>query len=187
MSKFYCYVDESGNETKGELFIVAVVLIEGARDTLSARLRNIELESGRDGRKWVKSSKSRRYAFMRLVFEQLAGEVQCHFRLFRNCGTDYRMMTIQAIADVIKVAGHRVSTTTILIDGLPKSQYRLYGTQLRKRHVRVRKVRGIRKEENDPIMRFADSIAGLVNHAEKSGSFKEVLDDGIKRGLIFSR
>jgi len=36
-SKLYCYVDETGQDTLGELFIVAVVVSDADRDNLAAR------------------------------------------------------------------------------------------------------------------------------------------------------
>src|SRR3989339_82060 len=54
--KIYCYVDESGQDTKGELFIVAIVVVGRDRQLLRDYLRNIEKLTNKK-RKWSKTSK----------------------------------------------------------------------------------------------------------------------------------
>jgi len=45
--KLYCYVDETGQDTKGELFIVSVVVVGWDRDALAEQLEMIERETQR--------------------------------------------------------------------------------------------------------------------------------------------
>ena len=45
--KIYCYVDETGQDTLGELFIVSVVVNSADRDALVAVLEKIERTSGK--------------------------------------------------------------------------------------------------------------------------------------------
>lgn len=42
MQKIYCYVDETGQDTKGELFLVSVVIAKDERDNLIEKLEEIE-------------------------------------------------------------------------------------------------------------------------------------------------
>ncbi len=41
-SKLYCYVDENGQDTKGRIFIVTVVVIEEKRDELLEFCEDVE-------------------------------------------------------------------------------------------------------------------------------------------------
>ena len=57
-TKLYCFVDESGQDTKGELFLVAVIL----HDTndlllLEDKLELIEKNTGKNKLKWKKEHK----------------------------------------------------------------------------------------------------------------------------------
>ena len=45
MQKLYCYVDETGQNTKGRLFIVSVIVTEGEREELARQLEEIEKAS----------------------------------------------------------------------------------------------------------------------------------------------
>lgn len=52
--------------------------------------------------------------------------------------------------------------TTVFVDGLKRSERHRFSAGLKRLNVRVRKVRGVRKDENDPFIRLADAIAGFV-------------------------
>jgi hypothetical protein len=53
--KLYAYVDESGQDTLGELFLVSVVVTGEAREGLRKKLRTIERASGKQTKKWRKA------------------------------------------------------------------------------------------------------------------------------------
>ncbi|MCX6810115.1 MAG: DUF3800 domain-containing protein [Candidatus Berkelbacteria bacterium] len=53
--KIYCYVDETGQDTNGDLFIVAIVLAGAQKDQMEKKLLEIENKSAKGIRKWQKS------------------------------------------------------------------------------------------------------------------------------------
>ena len=55
MRKFSVYVDESGQDTKGNLFIVGILIVDGEKTKLLADLENIERQSEKKNLKWRKS------------------------------------------------------------------------------------------------------------------------------------
>ncbi len=55
MQRLFCYVDESGQDTEGQLFIVSVVLAQAERDSLISLWEQIEQQSGKGSSKWVKA------------------------------------------------------------------------------------------------------------------------------------
>ena len=62
--KLYCYVDETGQDTLGQFFIVAVVITEDVREQLIARLEHIEQVSRKGKAKWTASRPAQRLAYM---------------------------------------------------------------------------------------------------------------------------
>jgi hypothetical protein len=48
MQKLYCYVDETGQDTGGQIFIVAVVVTGEERDDLLTLCEQLEKVSGKD-------------------------------------------------------------------------------------------------------------------------------------------
>src|SRR5689334_1424330 len=65
--KLYCYVDETGQHTDGALFFVAVVIVGSDRDAVRRQLTEIEETSGKHIKKWVRSTRKQRLAYMRAV------------------------------------------------------------------------------------------------------------------------
>lgn len=45
--KLYCYVDETGQDTEGQLFLVSVVVTEQEQESFAHELERIEAESGK--------------------------------------------------------------------------------------------------------------------------------------------
>ena len=55
--KLYCYVDETGQDTKGALFVVSVAVTKKDRDELRELLAKLEKASGKGKTKWVRTRK----------------------------------------------------------------------------------------------------------------------------------
>lgn len=161
------YVDESGQDTKGELFVVAVVATEDS-DKLRQLCESIEESSGKMNTKWGKADKKKRLDFLRTVIQHATfGNVKLYYGVFRKT-KDYDTATIECIAKSIRVLRPSGSRVYVHVDGLTKTKRHDYKTQLRKYSCPVRKVSGIRKDENEPLIRLADALVGasrdLIEH-----------------------
>ncbi len=158
--KLYAYVDESGQDTRGELFLVAVVVVGEQRDQLRELLRNIERES-RKNKKWAKERRVRREAYIRRVLEtkQLAGLLYySHYHDTR----DYVPLTILSTARAILHQARETYQADMWVDGLNRPERQRFTKGLRDLHVRVpRQARGL-TDEADEFIRLADALAGFV-------------------------
>ena len=54
IQKLYCYIDETGQDTLGELFIVAIVVTDERQRELEKSLEAIEASTGKKT-KWMKT------------------------------------------------------------------------------------------------------------------------------------
>jgi hypothetical protein len=54
--KLYCYVDETGQDTKGGLFLVALVVTDEQRGMVASEAERIEERTGKGALKWRKIS-----------------------------------------------------------------------------------------------------------------------------------
>lgn len=158
--KIFCYVDESGQDTRGRLFIVSVVVTGNERNQLRLRCEDIERRSGKGERKWSKTSRARRVSYIQELLEQKANFGRLYYRVCEGI-EDYLTATVDVIARVLEINASHDSDTTILIDGLSRSLERAVGLNLRRLGIHVKKVRGL-DEENDALMRLADAVCGLV-------------------------
>ena len=65
--KYYCYVDETGQDTEGKLFIVSVVIAQKDRAEISELLEKIEKDTGKGKTKWVRTRKEFKVAYLEWV------------------------------------------------------------------------------------------------------------------------
>ncbi|MBM3839898.1 MAG: hypothetical protein FJ398_18390 [Verrucomicrobia bacterium] len=161
--KRYAYVDESGQDTKGELFLVAVVVTESERDALRRRLGEIERESGKCERKWTKTPRDERSRYPERIISLPDLARHLYFSSYRGAQT-YVDLTILSTAKALNAAAHGVFEATIFVDGLGRKERHRFAAGLRKLRITVRKVRGVR-DESDEFTRLADAIAGFVRDA----------------------
>lgn len=171
--KIYCYVDETGQDNIGDMFIVSVVVPEN-RDELLSYLTELEVKTGRGRLKWGRVKTENRLKYLEAIFNQKKYPLTAYYSVYEET-KEYKVATILTIAKAIhaiKDAENKVFT--ILIDGLGEKDQKFYGSQLRRMGVHTRKVRGVKKDENDALIRLADSICGFVRDI-KEGDNKDSL------------
>lgn len=160
--KLCAYVDESGQDTKGLLFVVSVLILEEEKEMICAELEKIESESGKKNSKWNKA----RPEFRRKYIESIAGLEKLKNRLFYDIFSDtkkYVEMTSFATAKaILKKAGNDKYTATIFVDGFKKKEIDVFSRGFRDLHIRTRKIRGVKRDENSAFIRLVDAICGLV-------------------------
>jgi hypothetical protein len=162
-SKLYCYVDETGQDSLGEFFIVSVVVIGADRAALTEQLQQIEQSSGKGRVKWMESRHRARFSYVKTILSSPAFKNKLYFSTYRGTRS-YMALTVISTARAI-LADPQHSDTTVYVDGLPKSRLRWFGTELRHLSVRNSKVVGVRREEADSLMCLADALAGFVRLA----------------------
>jgi Protein of unknown function (DUF3800) len=161
--KLYCYVDETGQDTKGQLFIVVAILADRPNE-LAERLEAAETSSGKGKVKWHRSRQGRD-TYIESIFSE-----SIHFRVYYQTFTgpelSYELATVQATANAIDAYCHSEGITdykaTIVIDGLHRSLQHRTGKLLRNLGIRTKSVRGERDETN-PMIRLADAIVPVLS------------------------
>lgn len=187
MQKLYCYVDESGQDTEGDLFIVAVVLATGDATPFAKVLEQIERSSGKGRVKWHEAKDDARLTYIRRVLTTPLFKGMLHYAVYRHT-RDYLTRIVLTTARTITAASSLPYRATIFIDGLPKSQLQWVGSELRHLHIKTRKVRGVRKEESSALIRLADALCGFVRAAlagrnELTRVLRQAKQDGYVREL----
>lgn len=183
-AKLYCYVDESGQDTQGDLFIVSVIVTDHERDKLIELCEQIEQETGKGRIKWIKADHRKRREYIRRVLRESIFRGKLNYAVYRN-SRDYLALTVLTTARAILTCAHRTYKATVLIDGLPRSQQRWVGSELRHLRIQVRKVRGARKDENDALIRLADAICGFVRAGiEGNEEMRELYERAKQNGFL---
>ncbi len=160
----YCYVDETGQDTTGALFVVGIAVVGAAQAELLRLCEQYERQSGKGRVKWLKAGYEQKLAYLRLVIHTPAFRGRLFYASFHDTRA-YEDCTVQAIATFLGRAPAAGRTSVVLIDALPKSKERSTAVKLRQAGAFPKKVRGIEREETHALMRLADSLCGLVRGA----------------------
>lgn len=184
--KLFCYVDETGQDTKGKLFIVALVITADNVEPLREALERIEQASRAGALKWTKTSPARRAAYLQLVIENPLFKDVVRYAVY-SAGTNYQELTTEATAKAILDKAEADYDASVFIDGLGKPERYAVAVGLRKRGVRVGKVRGL-KDEADPLIRLADAMAGFVRltlsgDQTMQGLYEQAMQAGVMKKL----
>lgn len=169
MQKLYCYVDENGVETKGRIFIVAVVVLDGDPEAVTVQCEELERLSLKGKSKWRKTKHIHRIDYLRRAFATPALQGRLCHAVFRGT-QDYETATIDAIARAVRHFASGEYTTSVYIDALSKSKRHVYGALLRRTGIATHKVQGVTKDENNALVRLADAVAGFVRDSLDSES-----------------
>ena len=102
--------------------------------------------------------------------------------------TDYDSATIEGIAGIIQTLKRSFVHVYVYIHGLAKAKRGNYKTRLRRLGCPVKKVSRIEKDENKPLIRLADALAGasaeLLKYQDRELS--ELFLSGAKRYTCFT-
>ena len=187
MQKIYCYVDETGQDTKGLIFLVccSVVLNAKSKTVLEEKLAKIEERTGKRN-KWSKTRKDIKSEYLRNLLDIRTLKGAIYISRFLNT-KEYFKKTLDSIAGSLKASPcYRGSKTkaVVIIDGLPRQQEPVASVRLRRRGVFIEKVRGA-KDEVTPLVRLSDALVGLArNYLEGTDIAKNFYPRFISKGMI---
>src|SRR4030042_437470 len=130
MRKLYCYVDESGQDTYGEIFLVSIVLVGKERDQLKEKLLEIEKKTGKKIYKWRKTKFETRNEYLDQVFSNKIFQDKLFYSKHLNTKS-YVDLTIMSSAKAILLKEKKDYKVTVFVDGLNKKEVRLFAKGLR--------------------------------------------------------
>lgn len=175
MNKIYCFVDETGQDTVGKLFIVVIVVIRNLFiDEIRQGLSNIENITGKHKSKWGKTKHEIRSRYIKSTLKLIKKSGHVYYASFFQT-KEYVALTAFALAQAISIHSDKLPTeSTIIIDGLKSAEQTKVSKLMKIFNIKYAKIRGAR-DESEPVLRLADSIAGLVRDAEEKNDFFEKL------------
>ena len=172
MKQLHLYVDETGQDTKGEFFLVAVVIVERHfREQAERFCQQIEIRTGKRT-KWTKTKKIIRWTYIEEVLQAEVQGMSIKIVEFRDTGMRYLDMMTHALYEVLRQFGEeKALRIKIYVDALSKTQAKEIGAELRQRLQNTRQpgrgiwglsVRGIRTEASSALLRLADGLCGFA-------------------------
>ena len=183
--KLYAYVDESGQDTRGLIFVVSVLILENELDVVCTELEKVEFESKKKNVKWNKSHYAFRKAYIEgiLKMEKIKGKI--FFEIFSDTKKYIELTSFATAKAILKKTGNGEYKVTVFVDGFKKKEIEIFSRGLRDLKIRTRKIRGVKKDENNAFIRLVDAICGLVRDTEDEDSWaKKITAKLIKDGYI---
>lgn len=170
VQKFYCFVDETGQDTEGKLFLVAVVLKENTQlDILEEKLLQAEARTGKRKLKWKKTRSTVKRAYLDELLQIKELQVALYYSIY-EATKEYSKLTSLTIAKAILAKKQKDYTVTIIIDGLNDKERDVVREELKKLDIRYRKIRGM-KDEQSVFLRLADAMAGFLREAYEKEAY----------------
>ena len=184
MQQLYCYVDESGQDTEGKFFLVAVVLTDQEkRETVEEELAEIEEASRKRKLKWNGANFERRLAYLDGIMRLGLLEGSLFYAVYEGT-KEYVRLTTNAVVQAVGVGAEEEYRVTVVIDGLNEKDVRRVALGLRQRRVRYRGVRGM-QDGASAFLRLADVLAGFLRDYEEGETYtKDIVERLSARGVL---
>lgn len=171
--KLYAYVDESGQDTKGLVFVVSVLILEKEREKISEELKKIETESGKKNMKWHKSRHEYRKAYIEGIFKMESLRDRIFFDVFSDTKKYIELTSYATAKAILKKSGNDEYKVTVFVDGFKKKELDIFSRGLRDLKIRTKKIRGVKKDENNAFIRLVDAICGLVRDSQDKNEWAD--------------
>lgn len=184
--KLYCYVDETGQDTYGEKFIVVSIVVADEREKVFDLLEEAEVKSGKTKRKWIKTRSAERDKYLKLALPQSKLKGKIFYRIFHN-SKEYEDLMVLVIAQAINLYiernGFSDYKATVVIDGLKVTEAKRVAKSLRLLGIKTRRVRG-EKDESNALLRLADALAGLIREADEGNKNYDKLVNKLQKEKV---
>lgn len=185
MKKLYCYVDETGQDSKGVVFFVccSIILSPELKEKIERKLDRIEEKVNKKG-KWHKTKWCTKEDYLRAVLKISELRKNVYIRKFFNT-IDYFNKTIEAIIDSLKFdKKYFKAKSVIIIDGLPRQSEPRVAKHLRSANLYIDKVRGL-KDESSSLIRLSDALVGFARDFLKNKDYaKKYYPIFLNKGII---
>ena len=101
---------------------------------------------------------------------------------------DFDLATIQTISKTIHYKTNKQDYKSLIyIDGLAKNKRHFYAKELRNLGVRTQKIKGVIKDENNSMIRLADSVCGWIRDVieqNKNDDLSRIFRKAIKSKIL---
>lgn len=183
MQKLYCYVDETGQDARSNVFIVVAVVSEEEQSPLRQKLIDAEQTSGIGISKWNNASHDRRMKFLQTVLDRGVAKGDLFFSSYEK-PIPYFFPLLDLVAKAIKAKAEGQYKTKVYVDGIDRKKAKALTNALRIEGISLGMVK-MRRDESEPLIRLADRWAGCVRAAiEKNREAKTLIKKAQEEGYL---
>ena len=187
MQKIYCYVDETGQDTKSEIFVVVAVVSAGDQEQIRKQLLKIEKLVKTHKLKWHKLRNDRRMKYLALVLERKIASRDVYIGRYQK-PIPFFFPMLDLVEKAITQAAKGEYTARVYVDGINKKVAKSLTNALRSRGISLGLVKS-RRDESEPLIRLADMWAGcarsaFLNNKDSKNTFKQAKDRGYLQEIV---
>ena len=154
------YLDDSGQQSRGQFFVIAGVAIAHERAAVSSALCYAETLSRKHLRDWHKTNPDRRISYLTHACAIPAVHAKAFYKVHANCGrADLMQLRVDAVQTAIAVFAHQ-NKRAIYYEGLTRANRESLEHGLRRRGLKCQVRNG--QFETVPEVRLADALAGMI-------------------------
>ncbi len=168
MQKLYCYVDETGQDARSNVFIVVAIVSEEEQSRLRQQLIDAEQTSGIGISKWNNASHDRRMKFLQIVLDQGIAKGDLFYSSYEK-PIPYFFPLLDLVAKAIKAKAEGTYKTKVYVDGIDRKKSKELTNALRVEGISLGLVK-MRRDESEPLIRLADRWAGCGRAAIEGNS-----------------
>ena len=184
MGKFYCYVDETGQDTIGRFFLVSIVLTaQTKKDDLEAIIEEIENRTGKKMTKWTKARTNIRIRFLEEISKVKDLQSSVYYSMYDGT-TGYEQLTSLSIAKAVQAKGGNDCSVTVVVDALTSKGREKIRRELKRLQVKYDNIVGL-KDEQSAFLRLADCFAGFIRDYVEGQDYTKTLFRLLeRRGIV---
>jgi hypothetical protein len=128
-------------------------------------LEKIEVESGKKNTKWNKSKHNFRKNYISEITKIEKLKRRIFFDTFSDTKKYIELTSFATAKAILKKTGSENYKVTVFVDGFKKKEVEIFIKGLRDLKIKTRKIRSVKKDENNAFIRLVDAICGLVRDA----------------------
>ena len=182
MQKLYCYVDETGQDTLGKFFLVAVAIAKGRlKDSIRLRLDAAEKESGKGFSKWGSTKPKHKGDYLEQIASIHGLSRAVFYTTFENT-KEYLDLTASTVGRAILLKKKGKFQVVVIIDGLNEAERWVVSRKLKSLGITRKKVKGARFR-SDPFIRLVDAFAGFLRDYEEGQVYAKKLFKKVARTI----
>lgn len=102
VTKLYCFVDETGQDTIGKLFIIVSIVVDNEKEEILTFLEEAEKKSGKTKRKWIKTRNTERNKYLNIALTSPKLKRKIYYHVFRNT-KEYENLMVLVIGESINL------------------------------------------------------------------------------------
>ena len=134
--------------------------------------------------KWHKSRPAYRQAYIEALLDLVDLRYSLFFEIFSDSKKYIELTSYATAKAVLRKAGNDYKAT-VYVDGFRRKEIEVFTRGLRDLHIRTKKIRGVKRDENNAFIRLADALCGLVRDAgEDSPWAKSALEQLQKKNVV---